>query len=154
MKWALVLLFWVAWLVGPVADEIIGRREFDEACAALPEAKFFGPVHIGAGVFFDEHGVRRWNNDREFTEIRLNTREWRRMFEWRTTWTEIAKFPIPITRSDTTIYHVASNTPSVSSSSLQSTGGWIRRAIGWVSDPAWTCISPGKWPRDEERIVF
>lgn len=154
LKWTLVLLFWVVWLVGPISDELVGRRVFDDACAVLPAASFFGPVHIGAGAFFDERGVRRWNDEKEFAQIRVSTNEWQRIFEWRSTKTEIARLPVPITRTDTVIFHVASNTPSVSSSSLLSTGGWIRRAAGWGYHAAWTCQSPGSWPRDEDRILF
>jgi hypothetical protein len=47
------------WLVGPVLDEILGAREFAQACREIPEVKFHGPVAIGTGAFFDEHGKPR-----------------------------------------------------------------------------------------------
>jgi len=154
LRSAVILVFWIVWLIGPIADEIVGRRVFDAACAKLPETKFYGPVHIGAGAFFDEGGARRWSNEREFSKIRIETHEWARIFEWRSEKTAVAEFPVPITRTDTTIYHVTSNTPSVSISSLLSTGGWIRRTAGWGYVAAWTCRSDGSWPPDEDRIIF
>ena len=47
------------WFVGPVADEILGAREFKRLCDETPEMKFYGPIAIGSGSFFDERGRRK-----------------------------------------------------------------------------------------------
>ena len=49
------------WFVGPVLDEILGAKSFEQACTEMPEVKFHGPLAIGPGAFFDEQGTPRWN---------------------------------------------------------------------------------------------
>jgi len=149
-----VPLFWVVWLIGPIADDIVGRRIFDEECARLPPVKYFGPVHVGAGAFFDESGKRRWKSDREFTRIRVETREWERIFRWDRVESRTATFPIVITRIETTIRQVSSNAALISTVTLWSSGGWTRRIYGSSIPSSWTCHSPGNWPRDEDTIIF
>ncbi len=149
-----VPLFWVVWLIGPVADDIVGRRMFEEECARLPPVRFFGPVHIGAGVFFDESGKRRWKSEQEFARIAVETHELQRLFKWKDQRTQIVAFPISITRTDAVLYHVTSNAPSLAMSSLSSNGGWIERVVARLYPYVWACRSPGRGPRDEERIIF
>lgn len=154
LRWSLIPVFWIVWFVGPIADEIIGGRIFDAECARLPEKKFFGPVHIGAGAFFDEAGAPRWNNEREFTNIRIKTREWNRIFRWDDMEIQTMTFPVVIRRRETTLYHVASNAPVLTGTSLWSSGGWIDRTLKPVLPSNWTCLSPGHWPDDRKLIIF
>lgn len=155
LRTVLGLAFWSAWLIGPVADELIGKQYFNRACDALPPAEFFGPVRIGAGVFFDNEGRRRWSDEKEFYEIRRATNQWNKLFDWRDERVVLVAFPMQIAQVKTTIYHVESGKPSVASYSIQSQGGWIRRATSQVGvSVGYVCHSGGSWPRDEDRIAF
>jgi hypothetical protein len=70
VKTCLILLLIVVWFVGPVIDEIFGSREFDQLCGEMPSVKFYGPVAVGPGVFFDEQGRPKWKNSDEFSAIK------------------------------------------------------------------------------------
>ncbi len=155
LRWTLFPIFWVVWFVGPFADAIIGRRIFEAECARLPEVRYFGPVHIGAGAFFDENGTRRWNNDREFWELQEKTGDWwERVFVRQHDETRVLTFPVVIKRTETMMYHMPSNTPMLTYTSLSSSGGWIDRALASVLSSNWECLSPGRWPRTEDTIIF
>ncbi|MCC7039543.1 MAG: hypothetical protein IT516_04445 [Burkholderiales bacterium] len=155
LRWSLIPVFWIVWFVGPIADEIIGGRIFDAECARLPEKKFFGPVHLGAGAFFDENGTRRWNNKQEFDEIRARVSDWwERVFVWQRKETRVLTFPVVIKRTETTIHYEPSNSLVLTEVRLWSSGGWIRRSLGTGILSGLTCVSPGQWPRSAETITF
>jgi hypothetical protein len=76
LRICLTLLLAVVWFVGPVIDEILGVREFDQLCREMPSVKYYGPVAVGPGVFFDEQGRPKWKNSDEFYAIKRNTDVW------------------------------------------------------------------------------
>ncbi|MBK7744510.1 MAG: hypothetical protein IPI40_13020 [Betaproteobacteria bacterium] len=74
------LAFAFAWLVLPVADEILGAYQFRRLCAEIPPTRYYGPIAVGPGAFFDEEGKRRWKTSDEFARIRLATDEWKQFW--------------------------------------------------------------------------
>ena len=142
------------WFVGPVLDEILGARSFARACAEMPEVKFHGPLSIGAGAFFDDQGTPRWTNAEEFAAIKRKGSIWNDLFGDRQEWIELSKWPIPIYQSHSTYFAKSTGTPMVESYYRTSPGGWIRRALQWSIQAPYQCIGSGRFPADEERIVF
>ncbi len=54
------IAFAVAWFVVPVGDEILGAYHFKRLCAEIPPTRYYGPIAVGPGAFFDEQGNPRW----------------------------------------------------------------------------------------------
>lgn len=142
------------WFVGPVLDEILGAREFARACREMPEVKFFGPVAVGPGAFFDDQGKPRWSNEDEFSAIKRNTKDWYGLFDVRMDWTKLQTWPIPIFQSRSTDFVKSSGAPIVVSFYRASPGGWIKRVIAWDMHAPYQCPRKGHFPRDEEFITF
>jgi hypothetical protein len=142
------------WLVGPVLDEILGAREFAQACREIPEVKFHGPVAIGTGSFFDEHGKPRWKNDDEFSAIKRNTKDWYQIFDERQEWTQLRRWPMPIFQSRSIYFVKSTGQSSVDSYYRTSPGGWIKRVTGWGMQAPYQCPRRGVFPVDEARIVY
>ncbi|HEX8011977.1 MAG TPA: hypothetical protein VF814_13740 [Casimicrobiaceae bacterium] len=156
-RWVLVvttLALAGIWFIGPILDEILGAREFERACKEMREIKFYGPVPVGPGAFFDEQGNPRWKNVEEFSAIKRNTKAWYDLFDVREESTKLQTWPVPIFESRSTDFVKSSGQLVVESTYRASPGGWIKRATGWGSHAPYQCPSKGYFPKDQEFIVF
>lgn len=152
LKSCVTLLLAAVWFVGPVLDEILGAREFDQLCREMPPIKFYGPVTVGPGVFFDEQGRPRWQNSDEFSNIRRKTNVWENeIFEKRSEHKTIRRWPMTITELHTEYFDRSTHSVSLETFARYSNGGWLRSIIG-LGD--YQCPSKGWFPPDEARIVF
>jgi hypothetical protein len=142
------------WLVGPILDEILGAIEFARACREMPEVKFYGPVAVGPGAFFDDQGKPRWANDDEFSAIKRNSKDWYQIFDERQEWTQLRRWPIPIFQSRTVYYVRSTGQPSVDSYYRTSPGGWINRIMDWGTQAPYQCPRRGGFPVDNVRIIY
>jgi len=142
------------WFVGPVLDEILGAREFERACAEMPEVKFHGPLAIGPGAFFDEGGRPRWNNEDEFFAIKRNSKAWYDLFAVREEQMRVQSWPMPIFQSHSIDFAKASGNPVVESYFRVSPGGWVRREFGMGERGPYQCPRKGRFPTDPEFLVF
>lgn len=154
VKVPLFLLFLMFWLVTPVLDEILGAREFERLCRKMPEMKFYGPVPVGPGELFDESGNPRWNNDREFALIRINTRYDEKLFEDKDNRRLLTKWPMPVVKRHSLTVDRRSGKSVAESFSCYSPGGWIKRSLGLGSHSFYQCPPKGQWPRDKDWIYF
>ena len=152
----------VVWLIAPVADEILGAREFEQLCKEMPEIKFYGPVPVGPGAFFDEEGKPRWKEgdktwgrSDEFSAIKRNSRAWDNIFKSPPSeWHLLREWPMPIGELHSLDIDKRTGKPVLETYARYSPGGWIKRGIGWGSNAPYQCPSKGRFPRDEEWIVF
>ena len=151
LKVFLTLLLTVAWFVGPVLDEILGARHFEQLCREMPPIKFYGPVAVGAGVFFDEQGRPKWKNRDEFWKLERTTGGIDNVISSKSDRYLLSEWPMPIVERRSKYFEIKSGTPVVESFARYSPGGWLRRFIG-IGD--YQCPSKGKFPRNEEFIVF
>ena len=74
--------FAVAWFVLPVGDEILGSIRFRQLCREIPPTRYYGPIAVGPGAFFDQQGNRKWKSSDEFARIRRETNEWERIWDY------------------------------------------------------------------------
>lgn len=140
------------WFVGPVIDEILGAREFNHLCQEMPYIKYYGPVAVGPGVFFDEKGRPKWKNSDEFSAIRRNNDVWEKeIFENRDEYRIIRRWPMPIVELHSIYFERGTGKITLESFARYSDGGWLSRLTGLVD---YQCPSKGYFPRDEERIIF
>ncbi len=161
LRACLTLLLAAVWFVGPVLDEILGTREFDKLCAEMPSIKFYGPVAVGAGVFFDEQGRPKWKNSDEFAAIVRKSGESNRMFGEPDEWKKIVagreerrtirKWPMPIIEMHTVYFERATGKIILESFARYSAGGWLRRLVG-IGD--YQCPIKGRYPNEEEWIFY
>ncbi|MBK6603522.1 MAG: hypothetical protein IPG28_18745 [Betaproteobacteria bacterium] len=136
------LAFAVAWLVLPVTDEILGAYQFRRLCAEIPPTRYYGPIAVGPGAFFDEEGKRRWKTSDEFARIRLATDEWEQLWNWRTEEVRIASWPMIVFQARV----CASNETGrmvIETYFRGSGGGWINRGIGGGMLGSYQCLSKG-----------
>lgn len=160
LKTCLTLLLAAVWFVEPVIDEILGAREFDQLCREMPPVKFYGPVAVGSGVFFDEQGRPKWKNSDEFSAIVREHRGknlfgeiegWEKIFGNRSEYRIIQRWPMRIRELYTIDFEKATGTPVVETFARYSNGGWLRSFIGIGN---YQCPSRGQIPKSEEWIVF
>lgn len=151
LKTCLTFLLATIWFVGPVLDEILGAREFDQLCREMPSSKFYGPAAVGPGVFYDDQGRARWKNGDEFSAIIRNTNGWEKIFVRRNETKTIRKWPMPITEQHTEYSEKSTGKITLESFARYSQGGWLRRLIG-IGD--YQCPIKGPYPKDEDWIVF
>lgn len=163
----ILLLLAALWLIAPVADEILGAREFEKLCKEMPEIKFHGPVPVGPGAFFDEEGKSKRLDDnrskvitpeeaikrKEFIE--RQSQEDKKIFhhppsEWRL----LRQWPMPIGESYGLYVDRRTGKPVLETYARYSPGGWIKRGLGWGSHAPYQCPRKGYFPRDEEWMVF
>lgn len=148
------LAFAFAWLVLPVADEILGAYQFRRLCAEIPPTRYYGPIAVGPGAFFDEEGKRRWKTSDEFARIRLATDEWKQLWNWRTEEVRIARWPIIVFQARRLRIERATGRLVNESYFRGSGGGWISRTIGGGQIGGYQCHSDGAYPNDEDSIRF
>jgi hypothetical protein len=148
------LLAGVVWFVGPIADELLGARQFKRLCDEMPPVEFYGPVPIGPGAFFDESGRPRWRTNDEFSRIRIRSKEWERVIGTRQEDTLISKWPFPVFELKTTDYERATGRPVFISRMRGAAGGWLKRVSGLGSISPYQCPSKGSYPADETWIRF
>jgi len=143
------------WLLAPWADEWLGAREFRRLCEEMPEVKFFGPVAMGPGPFFDEQGQRKLWTQREIesgkspfagADIKgAHSRgqdfeaAWRREFERKTTRHRVREWPTPVLEEVNRYFHISSGKLVRESHWLGSPGGWIKRTSGWGNHAPYSC---------------
>jgi len=152
LRTSLTLLLAIVWFVGPVLDEILGAREFDQLCREMPSIKYYGPVAVGPGVFFDEQGRTKWKNGDEFSAIRRKTNVWEKeIFKFYEERHTLRKWPMPIEEVHNVYLDRTTGKTTLESFARYSKGGWLRRFIG-IGD--YQCSIKGRYPRDEERIIF
>lgn len=154
VKVPLFLLFLMFWLVAPVLDEILGAREFESLCREMPEKKFYGPVPVGPGELFDESGKPRWNDDREFALIQINTGVFRKIFKSHDDWRLLTRWPMPISELHSLEVDQRNEKPVRESFARYSPGGWIKRSLGLGSHSPYQCPPRGQLVRDEDWIYF
>lgn len=151
-KITLTVLLTVVWFIGPVLDEIIGAREFNQLCREMPPIKFYGPVGVGPGTFFDEQGRPKWKNSDEFSAIeRKDNVWWGQIFESKNEKKIIRKWPMPIWENHWVVFQKRTGKITLETFANYSKGGWVRRLIG-IGD--YQCPSKGPFPKDEEFITF
>lgn len=148
------LAFAVAWLVLPVTDEILGAYQFRRLCAEIPPTRYYGPIAVGPGAFFDEEGKRRWKDDDEFYAIRRATNEWTTFWDDRTEESMIARWPMIVFQARELRMERSTRRLVVESYFRGSGGGWINRGIGGGILGSYQCFSKGNRPQDEESIEF
>lgn len=144
----------LVWFVGPIADELLGARQFRKLCEEMPPVEFSGAVAIGPGAFFDESGRPRWRNGDEFSAIRRETKEWERIFATRQESAVVNKWPFPIVELKTTDYERATGRPVVISRFRGAAGGWMKRVTSWGSVAPYQCHSKGTFPESQTWIRF
>lgn len=158
------------WFVGPVADEILGAREFKRLCDETPEMKFYGPIAIGSGWFFDERGQRKLWAQREIEEgnspfpksdITVAHAEGRRFQEaWQLEFKSsqethlIQILPIPVLEERLTYLHESTRQMVLVSYWRTSPGGWIKRLTGWGSHAPYQCPNRRNWPQEWNWIKY
>ncbi|MDQ8020533.1 MAG: hypothetical protein REI94_01740 [Moraxellaceae bacterium] len=163
---AIAVLLCAAWLAAPFLDEIIGAQDFKRLCREMPETKFYGPVPVGPGAFFDEKGnpIRlpetKGKPAPEEVAKRRELRE-RQSREWDdiidsppSQWRLLQNGPIPIGESVDVYIHIATGKPVLETYSRYSPGGFIKRGLGWGSHAPYQCPSKGYFPKREEWMVF
>jgi hypothetical protein len=148
------LVYLAVWLVAPLADEVLGAREFQRLCEEMPAIKFHGAIAVGPGVFFDEAGNRRWASREQLLSIKRSTDDWDKLFGQREQWVPITRWPVPVYERRITLYDTRSGQASVESFFRTSPGGWLRRAVGSQLLGTYQCPVKGPFPTDEERIAF
>ncbi|MEC5397830.1 hypothetical protein [Uliginosibacterium sp. H1] len=163
---AVAVLLCPIWLTAPFLDEIIGAQDFKRLCREMPEIKFYGPVPVGPGAFFDERGnpirlpeIRRKLTSEEIAMrgelIERQSRAWDDIIDSpQSQWRLLQKWPIPIGESRRVYTHVATGKPVLEAYSRYSSGGFIKRALGWGSHAPYQCPRKGYFPKDEEWMVF
>ena len=142
------------WFVGPVLDEILGAREFERTCSEIPENKFYGPVALGSGEFFDETGARRWNGIEELLAIIRSSKTWDQLFGNRETTIRLRTWPIPMMQNTSTEFERKTGKPIVAHFYRSSPGGWIKRQLDWGMHAPYQCPSRSYVPNYDGWIVF
>jgi hypothetical protein len=158
MRISALILFMTVWLVAPALDEILGAREFEQLCREMPEKKFYGPVPVGPGPYFDRNGAPKWENDRDFSLIRLDPKgrkAWDEVISWiNDDWRLLTHWPMPIGELHTVIVDRRNDKPVAEAYARYSPGGWIKRGLGWGNHAVYQCPSKGQWPHDATWIYF
>ncbi|HPX60805.1 MAG TPA: hypothetical protein PLN25_03425 [Deltaproteobacteria bacterium] len=148
----LTLFLAAVWFIGPVFDEILGAWQFKQLCREMPSTKFYGPIAVGPGVFFDEQGQPKWKNSDEFSAIRRKTNVWEKeMFKFYDEGRTLRKWPMPIEEVHNVYLDRTTGKTTLESFARYSKGGWLRRFTGMGG---YQCPIKGRYPRDEERIIF
>lgn len=151
LKICLAILLAIVWFAGPVFDEVLGARKFRQLCWKNPPIKFYGPVAVGPGAFFDEQGQPKWSNSDEFSKIKRGDGKSEYRVSSKTENRKLCEWPIPIVKRHTVFFDRETNKILLESFSLYSQGGWLRRFFG-IGD--YQCLSRGKFPDSEEFIIF
>lgn len=146
--------FATAWFVLPVGDEILGAFHFRQLCREIPPTRYYGPIAVGPGAFFDEQGNRRWRSEEEFYAIRRDNEEWKRIWDSASERSTLARWPMEIIQIRNTYLEKASNRVVIESYFRGSGGGWLNEAIRGDFISGYSCRSEGAWPRDQDVIVF
>ncbi len=158
VKVSVFILFMCAWLVTPVLDEILGAREFERLCREMPEKKFYGPVPVGPGLFFEQSGAPKWSNDTDFSLIRLDSegrKAWDDLIDWNNDdYRLLTRWPMPIGELHTIIVDRRNGKSVAEAYARYSPGGWIKRGLDWGSHAPYQCPSKGRWPHDATWIFF
>jgi hypothetical protein len=144
----------IAWLVGPWIDEPLAGRAFAIACDQMPHLRFHGPLALGAGAYFDEHGNRKWKTSDEFFAIKRSTKDWDNAFGLRQERTRVQDWPAPVVQVHSTYYSKKTDLPVVEAFHRISPGGWLKRTTGWGSHAPYQCARKGHFPSDEEMVSF
>nr|WP_321269670.1 hypothetical protein [uncultured Tolumonas sp.] len=148
------LLLIPVWFVGPFMDEILGASKFEQLCQQLPPAIFSGPVDVGPGKFFDENGKPRWKDEGDFSVHFWNEKEWKELFEKKSSWPIITNWPMPISELHYEITEKKSGRVVVLSRTILSPGGWVRRIFGLsLIFRRYSCTDRGL-PRTSELVRF
>lgn len=153
LKICLGLFMAVVWFVWPVLDDILGARKFDQLCRETPPIKFYGPIALGPGAFFDEQGQPKWSNSNEFWKIKNADAGSEYEISVKSDGRLLCEWPMPITEEHSIYFDKKSGAPVVESFSRRSSGGWLRRNIGGTMG-GYQCPSKGWFPKDEEFIIF
>lgn len=159
-----------AWLAAPWVDEWLGAREFKRLCDEMPEVKFLGPVSVGVGPFFDEHGRRLLWTQREIEQghspfptgdIKLAYLEgrkfyaaWQREFKSAEHTQRIREWPIPVVEGTVSYVHGSAAQLVLVSHSRVSAGGWIKRITGWGAHAPYQCAKKTAWPQESDWIKY
>lgn len=153
LRKSLGLALAVVWLVAPWADEWLGAHEFKRLCDEMPEVKFYGPVAVGPGPFYNEDGSPKWQTRQQFHEISHSL--WTQLFSDKEEFEKIRSLPVPIAeRRIVRRYQPTGAVVEVFTERL-SPGGWIRRATGWGSHAPYQCPWKGYVVReDRDYITF
>lgn len=151
---AATLIAAAIWFIGPVLDEILGAQAFKRLCEEMPPIEFYGPVAVGSGAFFDEHGNRKWKTIDELLAIRRSAKEWDRIFDVKQDTGLLLRWPIPVLEAKTTDFDRNTGRPVVVSTYRSSPGGWIKQVTKWGRHAPYQCPSKGEFPRDDSWIVF
>jgi hypothetical protein len=146
--------FAVAWFVLPVGDEILGSFRFRQLCREIPPTRYYGPIAVGPGAFFDQQGNRKWKSSDEFARIVLDSQEWGRLWERRTETKRIASWPMAIFEARSLQIESSTGRVVVESYFRGSGGGWIKRTLGRSVLGTYQCFSAGDHPQDEDAIEF
>ncbi len=155
LRWILLMFFLALWMVGPWIDEILGAREFKRLCDEMPPIKFYGPVGVGPGVFFDENGRAKWRDRRDFEDRRRPFwAESEKLFGHRNEWKQVASFPVPIYDNPDVYFDRTNGSPVLVAPYRASPGGWIKRVTGWGSHAPYVCKQTGRFPGREEWLTF
>lgn len=151
-KLVLTMFLAIIWFIGPVLDEIIGACEFEKLCREMPSDRFYGPIAVGSGAFFDEQGRPRWRNGDEFSAIRRKTSVWEKeLFDIYDESKLIRQWPMPIIEKHVLYLSRVSKKPVIETFARYSKGGWLRRLIG-IGD--YQCPGRGQLPKSEDWIIF
>lgn len=144
--------FAVAWFVLPVGDEILGSFRFRQLCREIPPTRYYGPIAVGPGAFFDQHGNRKWKSSDEFYAIRRETNEWARIWDYTSERTILVRWPMEIVQVRDQYWDKATGRLVVESYFRGSGGGWLNDAVDVQA--GYSCWSKGDRPKDEEVLVF
>jgi hypothetical protein len=139
----------------PVLDEIVGNKVFYSECKKLPPVHFYGAASIGSGHFFDMDGNPRWHSDTEFEIMTSgeNAKYLNSEIQSSDEKHTLIRFPIKIEIKKTQYFGGHKKILILESTSLYSSGGWIRESLSGLFG-FYSCQSSGVWPKDQYWIKF
>jgi hypothetical protein len=147
--------FLAVWMVGPWLDEILGVQRFERFCAEMPPIKFYGPVVVGPGAFFDTEGRAKFSERDDLSgSLGPFGKGFEKLFATRDEWKQVATFPIPIYDNPVTHFDKRNGQTVVVKPYRASPGGWIKRATGWGYHAPLVCPVLGEFPKTAQWVRF
>lgn len=140
------------WFVGPVADEILGAREFKRLCDEMPGLEFHGPVSVGTGRFYQPDGTPTWSSNDDLRKIPFA--EWHQIFARTEATRSIGTWPVPVVEQIVNYTQTSSGKAVLIVHWRGSPGGWIKRVTGWGSHAPYQCTKHVGYPPRKDWIKF
>ena len=128
VRWVTATVLLPVVFIAPLADEIVGKRQFDQLCEAARDVKIYGTIPVGEELYTPDG---KWRIGTGGKDVERAYQVYESIVRWDlgSPYPEEIAAAIPIRKSHTRLFNKSTGALLAEWDQYGTTGGWLSRSV-------------------------